>query len=110
VVPIGIEATARLINDAQYDMTASAVPMTPNISRGLFTTVVGSPRLTGTRRYLFADPAVVPTFEVVFLDGNQTPYLETKEGWRIDGVEWKVRHDYGVGAVDYRGAVTNAGT
>jgi len=27
----------------------------------------------------------------------------------VDGARWKVRLDYGVGAIDYRGAVTNAG-
>ena len=58
---------------------------------------------------LFADPNIAPVIEVVFLNGVETPYLEMKEGWRIDGTEWKVRLDSGVGAVDWRGAVTNAG-
>jgi hypothetical protein len=32
-----------------------------------------------------------------------------QNGFSVDGVQWKVRHDYGVAAIDYRGAVTNAG-
>ena len=35
--------------------------------------------------------------------------LEMMDGWRTDGVEWKVVHDFGVAAIDFRGAVTNAG-
>jgi hypothetical protein len=46
---------------------------------------------------------------VSFLEGQQEPVLETQNGWRIDGVEMKARLDVGVDAVDYRGAVTNAG-
>jgi hypothetical protein len=35
--------------------------------------------------------------------------MEMQQGWRIDGTEWKVRLDYGVAAVEFRGAITNAG-
>lgn len=50
-----------------------------------------------------------PALEVAFLDGNQAPYLELQNGFSVDGSQWKVRLDYGVAAVDWRGAVTNAG-
>ena len=59
--------------------------------------------------YLFADPQVVPTVEVVFLNGVQEPYLEMERGFAVDGFRWKVRLDYGVGAVDWRGAIRNPG-
>ncbi len=108
LVPIGLGSTARQINDAQYDPD-SVGDLKPNTVRGLFENVVDTPRLSGTRRYLFADPAVAPTIEVVFLDGMSTPDLETEEGFDYDGVRWRVRHDYGVGATDHRGAVTDAG-
>jgi hypothetical protein len=82
----------------------------PNRVGNLFRDIVDSPRITGTRRYLFADPGIAPTIEVAFLDGQAQPFMEMREGWRVDGVEWKVREDYGiVGAIDFRGAVTNAG-
>jgi hypothetical protein len=117
VVPRTLRAQALIINNAEFD-TDPVDPGTdegnkyrkPNAVRGLFTTVVATPRLTGTRRYLFADPNVAPTIEVAFLDGQEEPFLEVKDGWRVDGVEWKIRHDYGVDAVDYKTAVTNDGT
>jgi len=102
---------AKNINQAQYDIDpgVNAKMLIPNKSAGMFTTIIDTARISGNRRYIFADVAVAPALEVVFLDGKEDPYLETKEGWRIDGVEWKVRLDYGVGAIDYRATVTNAG-
>ena len=109
LVPVGLGGDARTINDMQYDSDSTAASVKPNKVRGLFSDIVDTPRLSGTRRYIFADPTVYPTLEVAFLDGVQEPFLDMQEGWRTDGVEWKVRLDYGVGGVDYRGAVTNAG-
>jgi hypothetical protein len=35
--------------------------------------------------------------------------MEMQEGHRVDGIEWKIRIDFGVAALDHRGALTNAG-
>jgi hypothetical protein len=117
LVPIGLGAQARVLNEAQYDIDAIDAGtdeqnkfMKPNAVAGLFRTIVDTPRLSGTRRYLLASPTIAPVFEVAFLDGQQEPFMELQDGWRIDGAEWKIRLDYGVAAIDYRGAVTNAGT
>ena len=109
LVPIGLGGTARSINNAQYDPDTANKLQKPNIVNGLFRDIVDTPRMTGTRRYLFADPSEAPVLEVAFLDGNQNPYLELQNGFDVDGARYKVRLDYGVGAIDYRGAVTNAG-
>lgn len=109
VVPIGLGGTARVLNDAQYDPDTANKLQRPNQVRGLFGDIVDTPRLTGTRRYLFASAAEAPVLEVAFLDGNDTPYLELENGFSVDGARWKVRLDYGIAGIDYRGAVTNAG-
>ena len=77
--------------------------------RGLFADIVDSPRIAGTRVYAFADPSIAPTLEVAFLEGRQDPYLERQEGFDVDGSRFKVRLDYGIAAIDYRGAVTAKG-
>lgn len=110
LVPLSLGGTARSINDAQYDPDTANKLQKPNIVNGLFDDIIDTPRLSGTRRYLFADPNEAPVIEVAFLDGMQEPYTETKDGWDVDGAELKVRGDFGVAAIDYRGAVTNAGT
>jgi ATP-dependent Clp endopeptidase proteolytic subunit ClpP len=109
VGPIGLGGTARVINDAQYDPDTANKLQRPNMVRGLFRDVVDTPRLTGTRQYIFADPNEAPVIEVAFLDGVQEPFLESQEGFTVDGTLYKVRLDVGVDAIDYRGAVTNAG-
>ncbi len=114
VVPVALGGQARVLNMSQYDTDAVAANATnkfqvPNKVAGLFKEIVDTARMTGTRRYLFADPNEAPVLAVAFLDGERNPYLETKLGWDIDGTEFKVRLDYGVGVIDTRGAVTNAG-
>lgn len=110
LVPNSLGGQARVINDAQYDPDTANKLQRPNMVRGLFRDIVDTARLTGTRRYMFADPNVAPVLEVAFLDGADTPFLEMEQGFTVDGSRWKVRLDYGVAGVDYRGAVTNAGT
>ncbi len=111
VVPVGLGGQAKVINASQYDPDAvvNKAQYKPNVVVGLFSDIVDTPRLTGTRRYLFADPGLAPVIEVAFLEGQPAPVLESQDAWRTDGAEMKVRFDYGVAAVDFRGAVTNAG-
>lgn len=49
------------------------------------------------------------TITAYFLNGQKTPYLETKQGWNVDGVEYKVRIDVGAKAMDWRGLYFNYG-
>lgn len=66
-------------------------------------------RLTGDAWYLAADYNQVDTIEYCYLDGNQGVYIETREGFNIDGIEIKARHDFAAKAIDYRGLYKNAG-
>jgi phage major head subunit gpT-like protein len=111
LVPVSLGGQARVINDSAYDpdTVANKSQMKPNIAGKMFRDIVDTARMTGTRRYLFADKDVAPTFEVAFLDGNQQPQLESQMGFDTDGVRWRVVFDYVVGAIDFRGAITNAG-
>lgn len=115
VGPIGLGAAARTAINAEFDFDAETSGglgkfMKPNVVRDLLDTIVDTPWLTGTRYYLLADPDIAPVFEVVFLQGMESPQIEVQEGFDYDGVRWRIRHDYGVGATDFRGAVTNAGS
>lgn len=107
--PLGLDSQARMINQAQYEVTASKNAQTPNIALGLFRDIVGSPRLAGTRYYALADANEAAALEVAFLDGVDTPFLEQEDAFDTDGARFKVRLDYGVAAHDPRGIVTNAG-
>lgn len=110
VGPLASGGTARTINDAQYDPDTANKLQKPNMVRGLFRDIVDTARLSGTRYYLFADANEAPVIEVAFLNGESEPYLLMEENFSSRGAKWRASLDFGVGAVDFRGAVTNAGT
>ncbi len=109
LVTVAQGGNMRVINDAQYDPDTSNKLQRPNMVRGLVRDVIDSPRVPGTAWYLFADKDEAPVIEVSFLDGVEEPYLELQQGFDVDGSRYKVRIDYGVGAIDYRGAYRNPG-
>jgi hypothetical protein len=110
LLPLSLEGQAKVLNRSATDPDMLNKVQVPNKVVGLFNEVAGTARLTGTRRYIFADPAVAPAFVVAFLEGQGPgPYLQSDLGWRVDGTELKVRTDYMVQAFDTRGAITNAG-
>jgi hypothetical protein len=101
--------TARVVNDSVYDPDTANKLQKPNMVRGLMRDIVDSPRITGNEWYLVADPNEAPALEVAFLDGEESPFLDMQNGFTVDGASYKVRLDYGVAAIDYRGIYKNAG-
>lgn len=102
-----LKNTADVLNRAEFDTTTNKFQV-PNAVRGLFREVIGSPRLTDTkRRYLIADP--LDWIVVAWLEGYAGPVLENQMGWRVDGVEWKVTVYAKAQMGDPKGALTNAG-
>ena len=114
LVALSDEGSARVIIGSKYDTDVSSKFEVPNKVQGLVSDVVGSARLnagtSGHGWYFFADKESAPAIEVVFLNGVEEPFLDNTMGWRIDGTEFKVRLDYGVGAINWRSAFFNPGT
>jgi hypothetical protein len=112
LLPIGIELTARILNTATYDPAATLSTKntnTPNPYQGYFSDIIGTPRLSGNRWYVFANPSIAPVLEVSFLDGVQEPQMEMEQGFTVDGARWRTRLDFGVSGVGYEGIVSNVG-
>ncbi len=107
--PIELLGAAQVVNDAQFDPDANNKLQRPNKVRGLVADLVGTPRLSGDAWYLIANPNVEPVFEVGFLNGVRTPQLEMEDSFRSDGMAWRIRYEYGVAAVGWRGIIRNAG-
>jgi len=59
--------------------------------------------------YLAADPNLVDTIEYAHLEGQMEPFTDQRSGFEVDGVEFKVRHDFAAKALDHRGLYKNAG-
>lgn len=113
LVPDSLRGTADVINDSQYDPDTANKLQRKNLAYKMFETIIGTPRLaaSSTRRYMFANPGVAAAIVVAFLEGyGRGPLLETQNGWRIDGVEWRVTLYAKAQVGDPKAAVTNAGT
>lgn len=88
---------------------SQANPAKVNFARNFNFKIVSSPYISGTSWYLFADPNTVEAFEVAFLDGNQTPYIDEEIEFMTDAMNMKVRLDYGLAAIDWRAGYKNNG-
>jgi phage major head subunit gpT-like protein len=72
--------------------------------------VVVDARITGTNWYMACSPLACDTLEYARLSGtDEGPTLEARDGFDIDGVEFKCREDFAAAALDWRGLVWNAG-
>lgn len=118
LVPPGLAATARtLMSSTGLVSGATTAPGTPsnNIWAGMFE-VVTSPYLanasytgsSATSWYLLASPMDVPVVAVGFLNGNESPTIETAEAdFSQLGISYRGFHDIAAGLDEYRGGVRN---
>ena len=116
LVPTSLKMTAReLLNSVTFFATGSSnkarIP-TYNALADEDIEVVASPYLSNTNYpgasvkawYLFADPAVVDTFEIGYLKGRRVPTVEQGEtDFDTLGIKFRVYFDLGVREQDYRG-------
>ena len=70
---------------------------------------ISDANITDDSWYLMADPARVPCFIYGFLNGSTGPRVRTYEPFGIQGVQVSLEHDFGCGAIDYRGGYRNPG-
>ena len=108
VVPPELEMTAyQIVNStAAVDGVNSGVA---NPYKGRFVVVADAELTDPDAWYLVADATQHDTIEVTYLNGVETPRLETRQGFDVDGIEYKVAFDCGVSALDFRGLYKNAG-
>lgn len=115
LVPRGLRATAmNLMNGAVTASAQSTATVTlENVWKGMFDVVssvyLSSTAITGysaTAWYLLADPNNVAAMEVAFLDGIETPTVETSE-FDFDrlGLSMRAWMDWGCNKQEYRAGV-----
>jgi len=71
---------------------------------------VSDANITGTSWYLVSDPMRVPCFIYGFLNGSNGPRTRTFEPFGVQGIKISLEHDFGVGAIDYRGVYKDPGS
>lgn len=118
LVPPALSAkAAQLFNSLELRPASSAKDVIGNPHAGKFAPVV-SPYLSNasytgnssTAWYLLADPMTMPVIEVAFLNGVETPTVETADAdFNLLGIQMRGFHDFGVTKQEYRGGVKSAG-
>lgn len=109
LAPVALEGACEQLFLSAFEGTQAA-PNKANPYTGNYFVRVYDPRLdldSETAWYLAGPKG--KTVTVFFLNGVQSPYLETREGFNVDGVEYKVRIDCGAKAVDWRALYHNEG-
>lgn len=113
IVPRALRGAANVVRASEFEVGSGAARnnTTPNSVRDTFE-VISDARLdaaSATAWYGAANPSAADTIEVSYLDGVQTPFLEQKDGWNVDGTEFKVRMDAGVAPIDWKTLAKNPG-
>lgn len=109
IVPAALELKAEQLV-AQNLVPADSAKVVPQSIRTL--SPISEPRLdaaSATSWYLAANPNQIDTIEYAYLEGQQGAYIETRNGFDVDGVEIKCRLDFGAKAIDWRGLYKNPG-
>jgi len=99
------------------DTTASTKYPIANPHQGKFRSEVSrylsNTKYTGNSAkawYLLADPADLPVIEVAFLNGQESPTIETAEAdFNVLGIQMRGYHDFGCALQDPRGGVKAKG-
>lgn len=112
IVPQALKGTARQLIESTNDPSSDAADGAVNIVGGM-AEIIADARLdadSAVTWYLAADPMLFDTIEVAYLNGMSTPFLDSKDGWSVDGREYKVRLEAGVDVLDYRGLYQGVGS
>lgn len=121
IVPIALETKAEQLLRSVYFPQTAAGAATPSMKRleivsearldnGINNPAVGA-AVSGssTAFYLAASPGQIDTIELAYLEGREGVYIETRNGFDVDGLEVKVRLDVGAKVIDWRAFQRNPG-
>jgi len=108
IVPVALETVAAQFVSSAYvaDQSSTINPFAGALE------VIPEARLDDTSEtawYLAADNSAIDTVEYCYLEGNSGVYIETRQGFDVDGMEIKARLDFAAKAIDHRGVYKNNG-
>lgn len=117
LIPPDLEVTGRklYVSQEMRDMTASTKFQTSNIYFNQFRPIVvpelGNSAYTGyslTTWYMLANPAVLASGLVCFLNGQESPTIESADAdFETLGIQFRGYTDFGVAMSEYRASVAN---
>lgn len=93
----------QLIAPVQAQQAGNVNPFSGTLS------IVTTAKVVGNGWYLFADAGEAPVFEWGLLEGYTAPRIRIDNPFGVQGVETSLEHDFGCGAIDWRGTWKNPG-
>ena len=116
-LPISVGSSMQLVVGPNQELAARQLTVSVqanqtsnvNIYAGFIQPLV-EPLIPSNRWYLFSDAVSAPVYVYGYLNGAEGPQVTTGPVSGVDGVEVSVIFDFGVGAIDWRGAWFNPGT
>ena len=119
LVPPALNVTADQLRTALEIRNTSANKKEPtnNPHRGKFRSVMSSylsnpnyPGHSASAWYLLSDPLDVPVIETAFLNGQESPVIESANAdFNTLGIQMRGYHDFGVALQEFRGGVKSTG-
>ena len=110
VVPTGLRRVASDLTNSPVAVIPAANATMPNPYQGRYQIIVIDDWTDQNDWYAFADPMSVPILEIGFLNGREEPELfvqdqpTTGSVFTADKITYKIRHIWGIGILDHRGA------
>ena len=109
VVPAALLHSTAALFSPRYVPTAASGVLAANLPN---LKVVSHPVLDSNSAavwYMLADPMRAPVLEYAVPADAPALSIEQEASFENDSIQWKVRHWFGAGVVDYRGAAKNPG-
>lgn len=108
LVPTTLEPVALQLVNSDYEVTTNKNATVYNPHKGSLQVITVDHWSNQTRWYLVADPNIMPTIELGFLDGRRVPQIFTEatnsgSAFSADKVVIKIRFVFGGTVVDHRG-------
>lgn len=107
LVPVDLEVTAaELMGSTQIASGNTSGQPSTNVFAGRYQVVSSSYLTDASDYYLLASPADLATMEVAFLNGQQSPIVETADAdFNVLGIQMRGFWDVGVAQAEYLGGV-----
>ncbi len=90
-------------------LMAQITPAETENAQPIKLSLVVEPRISGKEWYVAADPAIVDGLAYAHLQSEPGPQIEHRLGFDVDGIEFKVRLDFGCAFLDFRPWFHNPG-
>lgn len=106
---VAVPAAMESLAEQYLTLTSPNIATSVNPFAGRLQLIV-EPRLDAADAgawYMMADKGQIDMIELGYLEGEKGPRFESRAGFDVEGVEFKIGHDVGAKVLDYRGFVKN---